>query len=634
VTSIYRDNLAVLSRVDPQLASRVEQAEPAGRLLPTKEGGSTLEGVGEDGRVLLFHSRYAPAQEAARQVEGRFQADAVCYLLYGMGLGYLLRALYARSSKETCLVLLEPQVGVFRRALECFDWKGIFSSGRVFPLVGLDRVALFRRLDPLTLSLFLKTVVVEHLPSKQAYPESYRRLSKDLADFFSYSRMGIHTAAVLSSVTKLNMAMNLPDYLFAPGVSVLRSRAKGRPVLIVSAGPSLVKNIGLLPRACERAVCIAVDTVFKTLLRFGVRPDYVVTLDYSKISRKYFDGLPPDVDTVLVCDPKVSWAVVDAYRGPKLFTQGPYLDALLSGLPGNKGELPPGATVAHLAFALARYLEAEPILFVGQDLAYPYGITHLPGTPIHDAWIPELNLFQTVEMKEWEEILRIRGRLRRVEDIHGHSIYTDEQMDTYLQRFEREFDGCPVPVLDATEGGARKRGTQVVTLVSVLDSFVAPALDRSVQERFGSAEPDEALRTKGLEALGLRRQTLEAFLKVCERTFHLLKEIHRAMGLGNREKVSRLVRRMEEVKKEVRVHDEAFRLVAELVQADEYQRTRRDREIGVRGYQGDELQRKQLERDLAYVEGLKSGTQLLLSFVQVAEERLQAYPEKVAYTPG
>jgi hypothetical protein len=85
-------------------------------------------------------------------------------------------------------------------------------------------------------------------------------------------------------------------------------------------------------------------------------------------------------------------------------------------------------------------------------------VYYAPGVPIHDLWRPETNRFRTLEMLEWERIVRGREILRRIQDVDGHDIYTDEQMYTYLQQFERDFAATPARVIDATEGGAIKRG--------------------------------------------------------------------------------------------------------------------------------------------------------------------------------
>ena len=122
----------------------------------------------------------------------------------------------------------------------------------------------------------------------------------------------------------------------------------------------------------------------------------------------------------------------------------------------DKAELPGGATVAHLAFYLAEHLGCDPIIFVGQDLGFSDGLCYTPGTSYEDVWRPELSRFCTVEMKQWEQIVRERFILRRIPDQQGRPMYTEERLFTYLQQFERDFLQQQARVIDATEGGRRQ----------------------------------------------------------------------------------------------------------------------------------------------------------------------------------
>ena len=90
-----------------------------------------------------------------------------------------------------------------------------------------------------------------------------------------------------------------------------------------------------------------------------------------------------------------------------------------------------------------------------------------PGTAVHDVWAPELGAFNSIETMEWTRIVRMRGNLRRAEDVHGRPIFTDEQMSTYLSQFERDFGDAQragFTLIDATEGGMPKRHTTAMPL--------------------------------------------------------------------------------------------------------------------------------------------------------------------------
>ena len=53
------------------------------------------------------------------------------------------------------------------------------------------------------------------------------------------------------------------------------------PIIIVSAGPSLMKNCNELIRAKNKAIIVAVTHAMKTLNRFGIEPDLVAVTDAS-----------------------------------------------------------------------------------------------------------------------------------------------------------------------------------------------------------------------------------------------------------------------------------------------------------------------------------------------------------------
>ena len=76
-------------------------------------------------------------------------------------------------------------------------------------------------------------------------------------------------------------------------------------------------------------------------------------------------------------------------------------------------------------------------------------------------WAPELGRFMTVETKQWERIMRMRGGLRRVTDIHGQPAYIDDQMFTYAEQFQADFLASRARVIHACEGGIPLEGTEI-----------------------------------------------------------------------------------------------------------------------------------------------------------------------------
>jgi len=627
----FQSNLLTLEALDSELAAEISRITPSQRVqtFPSKSGPATVEVTTEDARSVLLHSRFDPVDEAAAFVRGVNTEEITVYVVLGFGLGYHIKALLAAARRESRILVIERDAALFRAALEAVDLREVFASRRVHPIVGKEGPELFRALQPHVVQMFLSTIYIVHRPSVDAVPAYYAAAHKGLSDYIAWGLQNIITTVTIALVSKENALMNLPYYAASPGVARYRNAFKGKPAIVVSAGPSLHRNIETLRRAQGHAAIIAVSTIFKPLLRRGIKPDFAVILDYHPISRKYFEAAEGDDEVVLVVDPKASYEAVEAHRGPKAVMHNDPLHAII-GAPGfRKGVIAGGTTVAHSAFYFAEYIGADPIIFVGQDLAHPDGITHFPGTAVHDIWAVESNRFQSLEMREWESIVRMRNYLRKVKDVHGNDIYTDEQMFSYLQQFELNFYHSKAKVIDATEGGAAKKFTTVMTLAEALDLYAKdplPPRPWSPPETPDAAGPDAAApggRRDIEEALTGQLGRIREVRRFYDRTLAVLKEIQKYWP--DQERLAPLLEEINSVREEVKGFEEVNNLVRDIAQAVELRKVQCDRRILSERLDGLDKQKAQLERDLEYVGGFRGAVDQLEKVFSIALERFRTF---------
>jgi hypothetical protein len=346
-------------------------------------------------------------------------------------------------------------------------------------------------------------------------------------------------------------------------------------------------------------VIIAAQTTLRPLLDAGVRPHFVTALDFHEISRRFYEGITADDvgDTTMVAEPKAHPVILDAFPGAVRCCASDLLDQVLGDLRRDMGRLPAGATVAHLAVYLARHLGCDPIAMIGQDLAFTDGLYYAPGTAIDEVWAPELNPFNTIEMMQWQRIARHRAHLSRVRDVAGRTIYSDAQMLTYLQQFERDFaryQEAGVEIIDATEGGLPKQHTVALPLAAVLDRYATRPLPPLPAAR---ARPDP-------KRLGAARRRVEAVrrdVNALARTAQETAAITRAMlrDQADAAKMDGHFRRLERCRGQVQQRIDAYKIVDQLNQLGVYKRFKADRRLHMqRGLDPFERQRAQLERDL------------------------------------
>jgi len=417
--------------------------------------------------------------------------------------------------------------------------------------------------------------------------------------------------------------MNLGTYVSTPPIDPLRDRFHGNPAVVVSAGPSLRKNIDRLASLKGKAVLIAVQTAVKPLLARGIVPDFVTSLDFHEISRKFFEGVEGLERCHLIAEPKATWHVVDAFPGRVSLLDNGWARLVLGDELGARGGLPAGATVSHLAFYLAHYLGCDPVILVGQDLAFTNHVFYVPGVEVHQSWASELNRFQTIEQKEWERIARNRPILRTVRGIHGEELYTDELLFTYLEQFEKDIAAVPVTVINATEGGADIAGTQVMTLAETAQRFCGRPLDPGhLAYQAQPAHRDRRRIPAACAQVEARLSELDDVVGLCEELLVLLEEL-KSLTHDPPRFNQRLVR-VDELRTNVQQHSRAYQLVAAATQLAELRRFRADRRIQASEAEGVERARRQLARDVEFISAVRDGARELTPILRDALERIRA----------
>jgi hypothetical protein len=644
--SVLDKNLEAIRAISPRVAELIEQTpgrpdvtfapasvqptggpdggEGAGPVLTASIEEWTIAGMTQ--RALA--SRRDPIVEAKRLVERVDVRDSAAVLVLGFGLGYHVAELARSMGKAGVLFVFEPDVALLRAVFERIDCSGWLKGSNVAFFVDADdEAAIAARADGLEGLLAMGLTVLEHPGSLPRLGDLATRFSARFTRVFQAVRTSVVTTMVQTEATLRNLTQNLDHYATAPGVGELRGVLAGRAAIVVSAGPSLARNLEALsrPEAAERFCIIATQTVLKTLLSRGIRPHFVTALDFHQISTRFYEGLSPrDVEGVtLVVEPKVNPAVPAAFPGAVRVVGDQFLETLLGpGLAPKHAVLPAGATVAHLAYYLARHLGCDPVVLVGQDLGFTDGQYYSAGAAIHSVWAGELNEFNTLEMLEWERIVRMRPQLRRLKDRRGKPIYTDEQMHAYLVQFQRDFQADELRGLTTIDAGdgVDKAHTRARDLNELIDEQAAfgSVDDRPIADCLPRAEAPDATA---------RRRTLRG---VCERLREVRREVwqvarhsRQAQGLleqmlarhEEQEHVNDLIGQVEKIRDQVTALDPAYPLVQHLNQTGGFNRHRADRRIHL-AKQASELsplqeQRERIRRDITNVQWLGDAADVL-----------------------
>lgn len=632
--AVLERNLTRIARVRADLAERIRSA-------PEREGLEWFVapdgalGAKLDGRLLCSARR--PLAEAATFADQIDAKESPGVGVAGFGLGHHVAAVASKIGFTGLVIVYEPDLPLLRAVLSRIDCTPWLATCNLLILDDPEDAASVhdgvRRMESL---LAMGVRLATHLPSQQRLGERADRFGRTITRVVSAIRTSVVTTMVQMEATARNVLMNADWVAGRPGVEPLRGICAGRPAVVVSAGPSLARNIALLsrPGVRDKVVIIAVQTALKPLLAAGVRPHFVTALDFHEISRRFYEGLTAaDVEGVtLVAEPKANPAIIESFPGAVRCPRDEFLEIALGAdisLAEERGRLPLGSTVAHLSYYLARFLGADPVALIGQDLGFTDGQYYAAGAAIHQVWAGELNEFNSLELLEWERIVRARGILRRVKDHLGRPVYTDEQMATYLAQFERDFkadEASGLSTIDCTEGGVAKAHTSRMSLATFLHTHAGEtAPDLPVMPSADRIKRPESIQAAAARLREVRGQVWRV-AELSRRGLPLLDAMLESRH--DQRRVNSLIESIYGLRDEAKSLGAGYELCQRFNQTGAFNRTRDDRTLHLEeDLTPEERQARQIRRDRKNLEWLASSSDALGEIMDRAIRALEGGPK-------
>ncbi|TCP57843.1 uncharacterized protein DUF115 [Tumebacillus sp. BK434] len=485
----------------------------------------------------LFHSRYQPLVEAERWAAAHTDKNAKNLAFFGFGLGYQIRALREAIGADKGIIVLEPSWEVFDTALGAVDLRDLLKDENLHLIIGGTARQLARQMGALAGQKMFEMDWLEWPAFRRFYGNEYlEEFSKELSRSMRDARLDQNTVLYFQREWPRNILYNLPAILKNPGINALQNKFNKKPAIIVSAGPSLSKNVEMLHEIKDKAVILCVDTAYRVLQTKGIQPDLIFSLDGSELNYRHFTGVRPE-GIPLVMVPNVHHKIIEEY-GQRVFSANIF-DMLVSEVVKQiepKGLLSVSGSVATLAFSTACRMGCDPVIFIGQDLAYPGGQAYSKGT-----------MFETMTKTVENGFM-----MRHVEGIDGMPVLTDAQLDSFRVWFEVQIEEYEAgrTFVDATEGGAKIHGTEIMTLREAVDRYCTESFDiQGVIEKVSERRSDDlnpsimALRTMSRTLYQIRRLAKLALIKNQE-----LRELYklRRLRAGKVAFISAMLDRIEE----------------------------------------------------------------------------------------
>jgi len=486
--TVWEKNLAVLQQNDPRHAHSLRDCDRrfrarAYRIFQTKDGGLDVRCPSETGQNRPMYG--GKSREIVEKVVSSWNVSPTpgeTIILLGFGLGEHISRILRQMHRTSRLIVVEPDPLLFYSALRGLDLTEILKDKRVSLSVGLkpDRAVEsigaqcgWVRLSVLPIRLLLHSPTVDLRPG---YVQQFRQVWLD-----ALSREAMYRSSKRESGEEVvrHTVRNLPRVMREPGIKRLFGRFNGIPAVQAGAGPSLNDSIGSLRRVSSKVLVTCVNTAYKVLRSEGIEPDIVFCLDHHERNWRSFEGVAASENTILVADPRIDPRIVSLFEGRTFFISwhtttetigdpcpigavplpkhgGNAVYKWFQGLIGERGTVTGTGSVAVAGFQILARMGCQPIILIGQDLAFPGTRTYAEGTVFDDPNLP-----------------RDSQVTRFVPATNGGRVGTSESLNLYRTLLEHEVKRFGIPVINSSIGGAMIAGSSVVPLDDVAERLPA-----------------------------------------------------------------------------------------------------------------------------------------------------------------
>ncbi|EIT5422257.1 motility associated factor glycosyltransferase family protein, partial [Campylobacter coli] len=294
--------------------------------------------------------------------------------IYGIGNALLIKNL-AKHYKH--LFVFESEIELFILALSVLD---LSEELKVYKVVLFDCVA--KDLEIQIAMIFDQQSILEYLSLYEMFISSHYYLKYYETSILSLNELCIKSASVairnaditcfLPLLTHGQFLQNIPSMLESiPFQRILSERKnKFENAIVVSAGPSLAKQLPLLKAYQDKAVIFCADGALSMLEKEGIVPDYVTNLDCRDLAMKFFQNKENLKQSIIALECATHPNVVHSLKAENcmivLRNKALYQRFNLNDF----GYIDTGTHVSHFSYTLALALGFKNIIMIGQDLAF------------------------------------------------------------------------------------------------------------------------------------------------------------------------------------------------------------------------------------------------------------------------
>lgn len=525
----WEENFKVMAAKKPDIAAVLEKTEIPEHyeVVEAKNGSPAL--VSTKGKRHYISSAYNPQKQAKNQIKPYKIEDRGDIILCGDSLGFLTQAVYEKLNFRHRFFIIVHDPALLKLTMTYNNMSQLIYADNVRWVAGELYTNVFMNFMEAKLCDYL--LLVRNKVVEEMDPRFYADLVDNTQKIFSTRLIEFNTLHVAGRKFRENLLRNMKFIPKYPHAQELKGLLQGRPAVLVAAGPSLDKNIQVLKENQDRVFIICVSTILKKIINYGINPDMVATFDMGTASRAYLEDIPPGIP--LVADMEANYEIIPKYDGPVfLWPPDKPVTEWVKKFHDDFTIMSKGASVSHLIFHMAELMDCSPLIMVGMDLAYTDDKAHADGSDA--AWGGDGSHVRNANVRTigWDGKSEVRS---------------DSGFLTFITLFEKKIRDFGGKVVDATEGGALKVGTENITLQEAIDTYCSEDFD--VQTDLNNLYTNASRLKKDIfiEKLEEFLKKVDEMSKVCDSSKESAQVVMKAAK--NRRDIKRLNKSMQEAEK-------------------------------------------------------------------------------------
>ncbi|AXL34236.1 motility associated factor glycosyltransferase family protein [Campylobacter jejuni] len=448
---LFLKNTQALFEVDQILAYKLRSLEKIDFKILQNENGINF--IKDD--IALYKNPNQEILENLTLFKSEYEKYPILFF-YGFGNGMFYKAL-CENKNHKHIIVFEDELEILALAFHLFDFSKELKNEKLIlfytPEVTTTQLTTLFMYENIQKSIKIFNLHIYNNFYEKFYTQKIQTLNLKLIENIRCIVLSKGNDPYDSIIGIQQTLKNIPKLLSSDIVfqDFLKQRkGKVKNAIIVSTGPSLIKQLPLLKQYTNKATILCADSAYPILAKHGIKPDYVLSLERVPLTSEFFNNnfgkFDEDILFIIASLTHENTIKYLEQNNKKYMLVHRPLHFTISLKLKDFGYIGVGSSVANMAFELAAALRHENIILIGQDLAYANDGSSHPKEHIYG------NQGDEIRGEIYSQAYGGNGRVR-----------TQTTWELFRKHFEKDIfwikEKLNIHTYNCTEGGARIEGS-------------------------------------------------------------------------------------------------------------------------------------------------------------------------------